>query len=143
MTVRVTVLMFSSLMFAFERDGPHPELWSFYDCIWWALLTLTTVGYHLQPETNLGKMACGLCALCGLFIITLPIPIIVSSFAVCYRNRLCRNEIASRKRLGKMNKRAKEEILFNLAASSGMSGVRAGNEILPDNCAAHEEDKKL
>ena len=44
----VTVLMFSSLIFAFEREGPRAADWSFYDCIWWGLMTLTTVGYHLQ-----------------------------------------------------------------------------------------------
>ena len=33
----------------------------------------------------MGKFVCGLCALCGVFIITLPIPIVVSSFAMCYK----------------------------------------------------------
>ena len=47
----VTVLMFSSLIFAFEREGPEGSDWSFYDCIWWGLMTLTTVGYHLQVKT--------------------------------------------------------------------------------------------
>ena len=74
----VTVLMFSSLIFAFEREGPEASNWSFYDCIWWGLMTLTTVGYHLQPSTFFGKFICGLCALCGVFILTLPIPIVVS-----------------------------------------------------------------
>lgn len=49
----VTVLMFSALAFAFERDGVKNEKdqdWSFYDCIWWGLMTLTTVGYHQQPR---------------------------------------------------------------------------------------------
>ena len=53
----VTVLMFSSLVFAFEREGVRDdrgsrarEDWSFYDCIWWGLMTLTTVGYHQQPR---------------------------------------------------------------------------------------------
>ena len=36
----------------------------------------------------MGKFVCGLCALCGVFIITLPIPIVVSSFAMCYKVRL-------------------------------------------------------
>ena len=76
----VTVLMFSSLIFAFEREGPEAADWSFYDCIWWGLMTLTTVGYHLQPTTFLGKFICGLCALCGAFILTLPIPIVVSRY---------------------------------------------------------------
>ena len=94
--ISVTVLMFSSLVFAFEQDSKtflclfnvftqtfsfsslsaaDYEHWSFYDCIWWGLMTLTTVGYHIQPQTFLGKLSCGLCALCGVFIITLPIPI--------------------------------------------------------------------
>ena len=48
----------------------------------------------------------------------------MSSFAVCYRNRLWRNEIATRKRLETRvrRKNTKEEIIFNLNASSGMSG---------------------
>ena len=49
---------------------------------------------------------------------------VVSSFAVCYRNRLWRNEIATRKRLETRirRKNTKEEIIFNLNTSSGMSG---------------------
>ena len=89
--ISVTIIMFSSLVFAFEREGnyfyamiipinilyPASDYkdWSFYDCLWWGLMTLTTVGYHKQPQTFLGKLSCGLCALCGVFIITLPIPI--------------------------------------------------------------------
>ena len=26
------------------------EVWGFLDCIWWSLMTLTTVGFHIQPE---------------------------------------------------------------------------------------------
>ena len=129
--IAVTVLMFSALVFAFERDGPDPSSWSFYDCIWWALFTLTTVGYYLQPSTFLGKLACGLCALCGIFILTLPIPIVVSNFAVIYKSKLWRNEILTRKRLMKGKSDAKSEILFNLSKSSGMSGVRKPSEVLP------------
>ena len=116
---------------------------SFYDCIWWGLTTLTTVGYHLQPDTFLGKLSCGLCALCGVFIITLPIPIVVSSFAVCYRDRLWRNEIATRKRLMKGKRNEKEDIIFNLATSSGMSVVRVESEILHVSSGVNKEYEQL
>ena len=48
----------------------------------------------------------------------------MSSFAVCYRNKLWRNEIATRKRLETRLRRqnTKEEIIFHLSKSSGMSG---------------------
>ena len=40
----------------------------------------------------------GICALVGVFTITLPIPIVVNSFAGFYKNRLWRNEVAQKKR---------------------------------------------
>ena len=72
--------------------------------------------------------------------------LVVSSFAICYRNKLWRNEINVRKRMARMTRRnTKEDIIFNLSKSSGMSGelfiiicqkrkdlsgVRANNEIV-------------
>ena len=47
-------------------------------------------------QTMLGQAVCGLCALSGIFILTLPIPIVVTSFAVTYKSKLWRNEIAAK-----------------------------------------------
>ena len=47
----------------------------------------------------MGQLFGGLCALVGVFTLTLPIPIVVNSFAGCYKNRLWRNEVAQKKRL--------------------------------------------
>ena len=49
--------------------------------------------------TNLpGKIIGGFCALSGVFILTLPIPIVVNSFAPFYKNRLWRNEVEQKKK---------------------------------------------
>lgn len=40
----------------------------------------------------------GFCALSGVFILTLPIPIVVNSFAMYYKNRLWRTEVNAKKR---------------------------------------------
>ena len=64
----------------------------------WGLMTITTVGYDLNPKTLLGKLIGGFCALSGVFILTLPIPIVVNSFAQFYKNRLWRNEVEHKKR---------------------------------------------
>ena len=72
--------------------------WTFPECFWWGLMTITTVGYELNPKTLLGKVIGGFCALSGVFILTLPIPIVVNSFAVFYKNRLWRNEVEHKKR---------------------------------------------
>ena len=79
-------------------------------------MTITTVGYDLNPTTLLGgifglsfvqhlqlwysgKLIGGFCALSGVFILTLPIPIVVNSFAQFYKNRLWRNEVNLKARL--------------------------------------------
>ena len=70
-------------------------------------MTFTTVGYDMTPATFWGKLVFGMCATAGIFIIYLPIPIVVTSFASCYRNKLRRNEIFLRKRI--INQKKEEE----------------------------------
>ena len=52
--VAVVILLYTSLIFATEQEGPHPEQWTFYKSFWWGLMTLTTVGHNMTPATFLG-----------------------------------------------------------------------------------------
>ena len=63
----------------------------------------------------LGKFVGGLTALVGIFTITLPIPIVVNSFAGFYKNRLWRNKVASKKR----QRVQKERAMFERRLSKG------------------------
>ena len=94
-------------------------------------MTLTTVGYdHKNPETFIGKVVGGLCALVGVFILTLPIPIVVNSFASYYKNRLWRNEVAH-KRTEKLKEQEQEiERLRKLAKASGCEDGHAHKSLL-------------
>ena len=61
-------------------------------------MTLTTVGdKRVGPTTMLGQIVGGLCALVGVFILSLPVPIVVNSFASVYKNQMWRNEVAHRR----------------------------------------------
>ena len=51
----------------------------------------------------LGRVSVALTAILGLFVLTLPVPIVVNSFAGYYRNRLLRKVVAM-----KRNKRLRE-----------------------------------
>ena len=95
--VAVAILTFSSLVYFAEKEASE-DSWTFVESFWWGLMTITTVGYDLNPRTFLGKLLGGFCALSGIFILTLPIPIVVNSFASYYKNRLWRNEVAQKKR---------------------------------------------
>ena len=132
MLVAVAILTYSSLVYFAEKDPDKTGLnctvtqdkpkerdpcysWTFVESFWWGLMTLTTVGYDLNPKTLLGnvrkavrlsksamhflgKLVGGFCALSGVFILTLPIPIVVNSFAMYYKNRLWRTEVNAKKR---------------------------------------------
>ena len=78
--VAVAILTFSSLVYFAEKEGfdsgaTDVNKWTFVESFWWGLMTITTVGYDLDPKTFLGKLIGGFCALSGTFILTLPIPI--------------------------------------------------------------------
>ncbi|MGL4636767.1 MAG: cyclic nucleotide-gated ion channel [Beijerinckiaceae bacterium] len=56
--------------------------------MWWAIITLTTVGYgDVVPITVAGKIVAGVTALGGLVMLALPVGIIATSFAEVIRRR--------------------------------------------------------
>jgi voltage-gated potassium channel len=56
--------------------------------LWWAVVTLTTVGYgDVFPITPLGRFAASLIALAGIGIVAMPTGIIASAFAEEFRER--------------------------------------------------------
>ena len=58
---------------------------------------LQEYNHFLVHKLIIGKLIGGCCALSGIFILTLPIPIVVNSFASFYKNRLWRNEVEHKK----------------------------------------------
>ena len=53
--------------------------------MWWAVQTLTSLGYgDFSPTTFLGKIIGSACAVSGVLVMALPIPIVVDNFADYY-----------------------------------------------------------
>jgi voltage-gated potassium channel len=82
------VLVFASLLYAAEHDVQPERLGTIPQAMWWAIVTLGTVGYgDVVPVTLLGKVISVFTIIAGLMMIALPIAIISTAFADEVRRR--------------------------------------------------------
>ncbi|XP_019711610.1 potassium voltage-gated channel subfamily A member 10 [Hippocampus comes] len=89
----IGVILFSSAIFFAEVDEPQTQFVSIPDGFWWAVVTMTTVGYgDMCPITMGGKMVGTLCAIAGVLTIALPVPVIVSNFNYFYHRETEQDE---------------------------------------------------
>jgi len=78
--VLLLVTICGSVMYLVEA-GANSEFDSIPRSIYWAIVTLTTVGYgDVYPVTGMGKLLSGIIALIGVGIVALPTGIISSAF---------------------------------------------------------------
>ena len=78
------VLLFSAavLLYVVEADAQPDAFGSVPRALWWAVATLTTVGYgDVYPITPLARIAAGFVAILGVGLVALPAGILASAFA--------------------------------------------------------------
>lgn len=95
------IVIFASLVYYAERiqTNPHNDFNSIPLGLWWALETMTTVGYgDMVPKTYVGMFVGGLCALAGVLTIALPVPVIVSNFTMYYSHTQARAKLPKQRR---------------------------------------------
>jgi voltage-gated potassium channel len=82
------VLLFASLLYAIEHDVQPDKFGTIPHAMWWAIVTLGTVGYgDAVPVTPLGKLVSVFTIVGGLTMIALPVAIISTAFADEVRRR--------------------------------------------------------
>lgn len=82
------VLVCASLMQLVEHDAQPDKFGTIPDAMYWAIITLTTVGYgDVFPVTVWGKIIAGLTAVAGLVMLALPVGIVSNAFAEVVHRR--------------------------------------------------------
>lgn len=80
----VGMLVFATLIYFAEGGDSFPSIPGGF---WWAIVTMTTVGYgDAVPETDAGKVVGCFCAISGLLMIGFTVPSLVNSFTLYYRH---------------------------------------------------------
>ncbi|OQV22812.1 Potassium voltage-gated channel subfamily A member 1 [Hypsibius exemplaris] len=82
----IGVVLFSSAVYYAELGTHDTQFTSIPDGFWWAVVTMTTVGYgDICPKGAIGKLIGTACAVSGLIAIALPVPVIVANFNTIYQ----------------------------------------------------------
>ncbi|XP_057317578.1 potassium voltage-gated channel subfamily C member 1-like [Hydractinia symbiolongicarpus] len=95
----IGIVIFSSLVYYCEYRQKDTKFLSIPTTFWWAVITMTTVGYgDMVPETVWGRIIGGLCSVSGVLMIALPVPVIVNNFNLYYSHAQARLKLPKKKR---------------------------------------------
>ena len=85
--VILLMIVAAVLMFNIENTAQPEVFKNAFDALWWALATLTTVGYgDIYPVTVLGKILSAVIALLGIGLVAVPTGIISAGFVEAISN---------------------------------------------------------
>jgi len=80
--VAALVVLSSSVMYYAESDVQPDKFSSIPAAMWWAVCTLTTVGYgDVVPQTDLGRLLASVMSLLGVGLFALPAGILAAGFS--------------------------------------------------------------
>ena len=89
----VAMLVASTGIYMFEKDAQPDKFGSIPEAMWWAIATLTTIGYgDVTPITGMGKFFGAMIAIIGIGVVALPSGILASGFTDQLKRRQAQYE---------------------------------------------------
>nr|XP_006823928.1 PREDICTED: potassium voltage-gated channel protein Shaw-like [Saccoglossus kowalevskii] len=97
------VLVFASLEYYAEKwlaeEGQTNDFTDIPIGFWWAVVTMTTVGYgDMVPRTPSGMLVGAIAGVFGVLTIALPVPVIVNNFALYYTHAQARAKLPKKRK---------------------------------------------
>ena len=89
----IAMLIASTGIYIFEKDAQPEKFGSIPEAMWWAIATLTTIGYgDVTPITSMGKFFGAIIAIIGIGVVALPSGILASGFTDQLKRRQSKYE---------------------------------------------------
>ena len=89
----IAMLIASTGIYLFEKDAQPNKFSSIPEAMWWAIATLTTIGYgDVTPVTGMGKFFGAIIAIIGIGVVALPSGILASGFTDQLKRRQAQYE---------------------------------------------------
>ncbi|KAF6019081.1 hypothetical protein EB796_022612 [Bugula neritina] len=102
MLILSLIICFATIIYFAEQvyESPRNDFTSIPIGFWWAIVTMTTLGYgDKTPKTALGYVFGSICAITGVLLIALPIPIIVNNFSTYYNHAKAQGKLPKKRKV--------------------------------------------
>jgi len=77
----IIMIISSFIMFYAEHESQPEQFPNVLGCLWWAIVTMTTIGYgDVYPVTTMGKLIGSIMAILGIGLVAMPTGIISAGF---------------------------------------------------------------
>lgn len=128
----VAIALFAPLLYVIENEmADSPEFTSIPACYWWAVITMTTVGYgDMVPRSTPGQVVALSSILSGILLMAFPVTSIFHTFSRSYLEL----------------KQEQERVMFRRAqflikTKSQLSGMSQDSDILFGSASSDARDK--
>ena len=103
----IALLIASTGIYIFEKEAQPDKFGSIPESMWWAIATLTTIGYgDVTPITAMGKLFGAIIAIIGIGTVALPSGILASGFSDQLKRRQSKYE-------NELNKALQDGVITN------------------------------
>ena len=107
------MFIFSTLIYYAEYSSSESHFPNIPIGFWWAIVTMTTVGYgDIYPTSPVGYIIGAVCAIMGMFAASLSIPIISSNFSQLRHDLLILKDHSSHRKNPVLDKHGKADPAF-------------------------------
>nr|ABD59027.1 voltage-gated potassium channel [Physalia physalis] len=143
----IMILLFGSCVYYAEYQVEGTKFTSIPAASWWAIVTMTTVGYgDMYPTTLLGKLIGFVAVVCGVLTIALPVPVVVSNFEYFYtkeRNRRKTEEVRKEHEKQLEERKSSSNMFRKMICRKSRKKERSGKNSIKLNGICEPENEEV